>query len=208
MHWSAKRYIVGLYLLSIVLLCTYVPWKIEGLAGTQSLGYSFIWVPPESGYEVGAVDLPRVILELITITAILIGTFLVTGVFKKYLESIPFLVEIDQRLLMPFDSYPGSSTYNIRPIGPVSHDLHATHPGSSGFLNGGAAHPIPQNRCPQLRQGPIAFDPPQSRLNGQQRTGHPAVFLLAIAPSGDVAGQAPQLRIDRFQDVGRRKALG
>ena len=45
-------------------------------------------------------------------------------------------------------------------------------------------------RCPQLREMAVAFDPPQARLDEAQRTGYPALFLVRRAPGSRKRGQA------------------
>jgi len=52
----------------------------------------------------------------------------------------------------------------------------------------------------------VAFDPPQSRFDGQQRAGDPAVLLVRRAPPVDLVGDLAELGIDRFQTVGGLEA--
>jgi hypothetical protein len=53
---------------------------------------------------------------------------------------------------------------------------------------------------------PVALDPVQARLDGQQRTGDPAVLLLGVAPPIDLGGVRPELRVERLDAVGRLQA--
>ncbi len=53
---------------------------------------------------------------------------------------------------------------------------------------------------------PVPLDPPQARLNGQQRTGHPALLLVGAAPAIDLVGVRADLREERLQAVGGLQA--
>jgi len=50
-------------------------------------------------------------------------------------------------------------------------------------------------RRPQLREMAVAFDPPQTRLDEEQRTGYPALFLVRRAPVIHLVGELAELRI-------------
>ena len=52
----------------------------------------------------------------------------------------------------------------------------------------------------------VAFDPPQARLDEEQRTDHPALFLVRRAPMIHLVGQLAELRIQGFQTVGGLQA--
>src|SRR3989338_3814017 len=54
---------------------------------------------------------------------------------------------------------------------------------------------------PEPRQMAVAFDPPQSRFDDQQRAGDPALFLVRRAPPVDLVGDLAELGIERFQTV-------
>jgi len=47
----------------------------------------------------------------------------------------------------------------------------------------------------QLWEMAVAFDPPQARLDEDQRTGHPALFLVRRAPVIHLVGELAELRI-------------
>ena len=49
---------------------------------------------------------------------------------------------------------------------------------------------------------PVAFDPPQARLDEDQRTGHPALFLVRRAPVIHLVGELAELGIQGFQTIG------
>jgi len=80
-----KKVIIFLYFLSLLSACIYVPWKSE-LGGsyfsrgfTVSLPYSFIWKPPR---QIASIDLSRILLEIVAITA-LFGSIYLVMTFKK-----------------------------------------------------------------------------------------------------------------------------
>jgi len=54
----------------------------------------------------------------------------------------------------------------------------------------------------KLGQIPVAFDPPQARLDEEQRTGHPALFLIRRAPVIHLVGELAELGIQGFQTIG------
>ena len=58
----------------------------------------------------------------------------------------------------------------------------------------------------QQRQMAVAFDPPQARLDEDQRTGHPAVFLVRGAPVIHLVGQLAELGVQGFKAVGGLQA--
>ena len=61
-------------------------------------------------------------------------------------------------------------------------------------------------RRAQLREMAVAFDPPQTRLDEDQRTGHPALFLVRRAPVIHLVGELAELGIEGFQTVGGLQA--
>jgi len=71
-----------------------------------------------------------------------------------------------------------------------------------GVLRGLCAADVGLERRAEPRQVAVAFDPPQSRFDGQQRAGDPAVLLVRRAPPVDLVGDLAELGIDRFQTVG------
>ena len=58
----------------------------------------------------------------------------------------------------------------------------------------------------QEGQVPVALDPVQARLDAEQRTGDPAVFLFGGSPPIDLVGVGPDLRQERLNAVGRLQA--
>ena len=70
-----------------------------------------------------------------------------------------------------------------------------------GILRGRCAANLGLERREEQRQVPVAFDPPQSRFDGQQRAGDPALFLVRRAPPIDLVGDLAKLGIERFQTV-------
>lgn len=53
----------------------------------------------------------------------------------------------------------------------------------------------------QERQVPVAVDPPQARFDEDERTGHPAVFLVRGAPVIHCVGQLAELGVQRFRPL-------
>ena len=70
-----------------------------------------------------------------------------------------------------------------------------------GILPGLCAANLGLERREEQRQVPVAFDPPQSRFDGQQCAGDPALFLIRRAPPIDLVGNLAMLGIERFQTV-------
>ncbi len=77
-----RRGILAAYALAVCLLCVYVPWEARVSAVysdatlTVSLGYGFLWSPPEKRIEtypspvnVAQVSIARVVLALVALTA-------------------------------------------------------------------------------------------------------------------------------------------
>lgn len=62
------------YLTLVALLCVYVPWERRFRGAAQPLGYSFVWDAPG---DVASVDVSRVTLTLIALTAALFAALLV-----------------------------------------------------------------------------------------------------------------------------------
>jgi len=58
----------------------------------------------------------------------------------------------------------------------------------------------------QLREMAVAFDPPQARLDEEQRTGYPPLFLGRRTPVIHLIGELAELRIQGFQTVGGLQA--
>src|ERR1022692_4897283 len=58
----------------------------------------------------------------------------------------------------------------------------------------------------QLWEMAVAVDPPQARLDEEQRTGHPALFLVRRTPVIHLIGELAELRIQGFQTVGGLQA--
>ena len=58
----------------------------------------------------------------------------------------------------------------------------------------------------QQRQMAVAFDPPQAWLDEDQRTGHPAVFLVRSAPVIHLVGQLAELGVQGLHAVGGLQA--
>ena len=87
----ATRGVLLAYFVCLALSCVYVPWKTTipkyGLA--ISRGYFFIWKPPVyvSGPLVGvamvSVDVERIVLEIVSLTAVCAVAVLIVRVFRK-----------------------------------------------------------------------------------------------------------------------------
>ena len=75
--------LVIIYCLAITLACVFVPWKAEvrGILqsyGYRSVGYNPIWSPPTS-HKYSSVDLERVVLEIVALTALACVGFVLGG---------------------------------------------------------------------------------------------------------------------------------
>jgi hypothetical protein len=70
------RALVIVYLIVLAGACVYVPWTARLPRGmSRSLGYAFLWSPPQD-YVAAAVDLSRILLELLAVTALFVGVFI------------------------------------------------------------------------------------------------------------------------------------
>ncbi len=72
---------------------------------------------------------------------------------------------------------------------------------SMRILRGLCAVDLGLERRVERRQVGVAFDPSQSRFDGQQRAGDPALFLVRRAPPVDLVGDLAELGIERCQTV-------
>lgn len=65
---------VRIYLMAVIALCVFVPWRIDYAAGKQAKSYSLLWDPP---CQACSVDLPRLAIGLIALTAValLLGAY-------------------------------------------------------------------------------------------------------------------------------------
>ena len=75
-----NKIIMIIYCISIAFVCVYVPWKQSIQPYNFSLGYSFIWSPP----KLSIIDVGRVALELIGISALGGLALCFSGGFKKF----------------------------------------------------------------------------------------------------------------------------
>jgi len=89
---AIQKVIIVIYFAAIAAACLYVPWTtIYSSYYPASLMYSFIWKPLAMVTEtkifigLGIVDIKRVILELIAITAVFSILFILTLRPKKVL---------------------------------------------------------------------------------------------------------------------------
>lgn len=64
-----RRRALGGYVAMLIILCLYVPWAQDGIIAGKpfhyNAGYSFIWSPIKYAY----VDITRVVLPMIALTA-------------------------------------------------------------------------------------------------------------------------------------------
>jgi len=69
---AIQKVIIIVYGLLVAVACIYVPWRTDFLTYNYSLSYSPIWMPLsfEKYKNESVVDLPRVLLEIIALTAI------------------------------------------------------------------------------------------------------------------------------------------
>jgi len=73
-----KKIIMSAYCVAIAFVCVYVPWKQSLQSIRLSIGYSLIWSPP----NMSSVDIERVIVEIIGISALGGLAFYLSGGFK------------------------------------------------------------------------------------------------------------------------------
>lgn len=64
------------YLIVIAFLCIYLPWKMEYDGKTATMGYSFIWAPPDAYLSV---DFGRLLLEIVAVTLLAAALSIVMG---------------------------------------------------------------------------------------------------------------------------------
>lgn len=91
----ARKAIIGTYCIAIALACTIVPWKIRVGEVYRELGYAPIWSPPPPPFRHKDIDLDRVILEIVAITALGGLALVVVGGFKRPKK---FFLEADESL--------------------------------------------------------------------------------------------------------------
>ena len=82
---KSKQTILIVYLALLILACVVVPWEASYQGGVRAArGYAPIWSPPRAGpgdpsfYDFTSVDIGRVCIELIGITAIAALVLVVT----------------------------------------------------------------------------------------------------------------------------------
>jgi len=93
---TIQKIVIVVYGILVAIACAYVPWETRLPSPNSnipvSLGYSPIWKPLPMIYNdkplptLSTVDIKRVILELIAITAIFAILFVLTLRFKKLLS--------------------------------------------------------------------------------------------------------------------------
>jgi hypothetical protein len=78
-----QKVIIIIYGILVAVACIYVPWELISSGGPFSYGYSLIWKPQDIVFTV---DIKRVLLELIAITAVCGVLFVLTLKPKKAKE--------------------------------------------------------------------------------------------------------------------------
>ncbi len=86
-----KRAIILGYCVSILLVVTYVPWKVvgqneNGFFTNLYQGYSFAFSPPIPSASI--IDLNFVILEIIALTAFAVACFVMRNTIKMIIDRI------------------------------------------------------------------------------------------------------------------------
>jgi hypothetical protein len=95
---NRKRSILIFYFVSLIAICTYVPWIAGNQQNSIPAGYSFIWQPPQnhvvkpslneifasktvvpSTFKIIGIDTSRLIIEAVGITAIMGIAFLLSS---------------------------------------------------------------------------------------------------------------------------------
>lgn len=86
---KAAKVVLTIYLVLLAIVCIYVPWKTniaiaQGTILEDSIGYSPIWATHDFGgaYQGATVDISKVILEIIALTAVFAIPFIF--VFRRY----------------------------------------------------------------------------------------------------------------------------
>jgi len=85
---KGAKVVLTIYLVLLALACIYVPWKTniaiaQGTILEDSIGYSPLWATHDFGgqYQGAVIDFPKVILEVVALTAIFAIPFMF--VFKR-----------------------------------------------------------------------------------------------------------------------------
>ncbi len=76
----APRIILVLYLVTVAAACVYVPWTVTQSGVRIAMDYGFLWNSP--GGSVGGVDLDRVVLELVAVSALAGAAMVLVGTEK------------------------------------------------------------------------------------------------------------------------------
>ncbi len=81
--------IVYFYFIILALVCIFVPWRGDmppQVGSGRPCGYAPVWSPPGGCHPTPTVDIERLVLEIVAVTALGIAVLLLTGSFKKYLD--------------------------------------------------------------------------------------------------------------------------
>lgn len=77
---AAQKVVVVIWCLLVASVCAYVPWKLSAERLQSATAYSWIWSPPEQWrLRAVVVDIGRVALEIIAVSALAASVFLAAG---------------------------------------------------------------------------------------------------------------------------------
>jgi len=74
----SQKLVILVYALAVAAACLYVPWQADLDGMTRDLGYGPIWTKPSDYPTLSDVNYPRVVLEIVAITATAGAAFVVT----------------------------------------------------------------------------------------------------------------------------------
>jgi hypothetical protein len=82
---ALHRIILLGYAAAVIAACVFVPWKGDFQATRATLGYAFLWEPPEHSEfrNFVVVDFERVVLEIVALTGLGGMVFLVSDSLKS-----------------------------------------------------------------------------------------------------------------------------
>ena len=81
---QAKMIVIAIWCLFIAVICIYAPWKIKYEEPVEAIGnyFSPIWHTGYSSYPI-SLDIERLIIEIIAVTALCGMAFVMTDIFKQ-----------------------------------------------------------------------------------------------------------------------------
>lgn len=84
MPFGAKRFVITLAGIALVITCTYLPWHMSFKSVQSFLGYAWIWAVPKIGqWQYAEVDIKILIIEFVGILALSVVSFVVADWIEK-----------------------------------------------------------------------------------------------------------------------------